>query len=60
MNLLGPQFIDITWGAGGTTSDLSLEMANNIQKQLGVDTCLHLTCTNMTIDKLDETLEVSH
>ena len=28
-------------------------------KNLGVEVCLHLTCTNMERQKLDETLDVS-
>ncbi len=31
MASLGPLFCDITWGAGGTTADLTLEIANKMQ-----------------------------
>jgi methylenetetrahydrofolate reductase (NADPH) len=31
MNLLGPEFIDVTWGAGGSTSDLTLEICITAQ-----------------------------
>ena len=31
-NNLNPLFSDITWGAGGSTADLSLELALNMHK----------------------------
>eukprot|EP00182_Erythrolobus_australicus_P001332 CAMPEP_0185830232 /NCGR_PEP_ID=MMETSP1353-20130828/702_1 /TAXON_ID=1077150 /ORGANISM="Erythrolobus australicus, Strain CCMP3124" /LENGTH=627 /DNA_ID=CAMNT_0028528107 /DNA_START=33 /DNA_END=1916 /DNA_ORIENTATION=- len=43
-----PLFCDMTWGAGGSTSDLTLDLVGNIQKFLGLDVMMHLTCTNMS------------
>mmetsp|Transcript_9918 Transcript_9918/g.17867 ORF Transcript_9918/g.17867 Transcript_9918/m.17867 type:complete len:615 (-) Transcript_9918:1080-2924(-) len=43
-----PLFCDMTWGAGGSTSDLTLDLVGNIQKYLGLDVMMHLTCTNMS------------
>ncbi|EGF79873.1 hypothetical protein BATDEDRAFT_16794 [Batrachochytrium dendrobatidis JAM81] len=57
MYLLGPEFIDVTWGAGGTTSDLTLEICTTAQAVFGLETCMHLTCTNMPRIKIDEALE---
>eukprot|EP01083_Nonionella_stella_P114622 339155_1 len=44
---LNPLFTDITWGAGGSTADLSMELAINMVKT-GHVANLHLTCTNMS------------
>lgn len=52
-----PMFCDITWGAGGTTADLTLDIASKMQNSVCVDTMMHLTCTNMPKEKLDEALE---
>ena len=41
------QFCDITWGAGGTTSQLSMDIAVHMQQKLNITTNLHMTCTNM-------------
>lgn len=41
-----PLFTDITWGAGGTTSDLSLDLALHAHKT-GHIVNMHLTCTNV-------------
>jgi len=50
-------FYDITWGAGGTTADLTLEIVNKIQNIICVETMMHLTYTNMSVDKIDNALE---
>ncbi|XP_011074036.1 probable methylenetetrahydrofolate reductase [Sesamum indicum] len=51
-----PTFCDITWGAGGSTADLTLEIANRMQNMVCVETMMHLTCTNMPIEKIDHAL----
>ncbi|KAH9919945.1 methylenetetrahydrofolate reduct [Amylocystis lapponica] len=53
MRSLGPEFIDITWNAGGRTSDLTSEMVKTCQGLIGIETCMHLTCTNMPKEKVD-------
>ncbi|KAI1006975.1 Methylenetetrahydrofolate reductase 1 [Podosphaera aphanis] len=57
MHGLGPSFIDITWGAGGTSAQLTLEMVGVAQSQYGLETCMHLTCTDMGQDKVDAALK---
>ena len=54
---LHPAFIDVTWGAGGTTADLTLEISGNSQRYAGVDVMMHLTCTNMSQENLRAALE---
>lgn len=53
----GPSFCDITWGAGGSTADLTLEIANRMQNIVCVETMMHLTCTVMPVEKIDHALE---
>ncbi|KAI4093828.1 MAG: hypothetical protein LQ339_007610 [Xanthoria mediterranea] len=53
---LRPLFVNVTWGAGGCTASRSLELAEICQRQLGLTTCLHLTCTNMKRKVVDEAL----
>lgn len=57
MSLLNPLFIDVTWGAGGRTSDLTTELCVNAKKFCSLDTQMHLTCTNMPKDKIDQALK---
>jgi len=44
-----PLFTDVTWGAGGSTAELSMQLALRAQKT-GHVANLHLTCTNMDKD----------
>ncbi|CAG9467574.1 unnamed protein product [Pedinophyceae sp. YPF-701] len=53
---LQPTFCDITWGAGGSTADLTLDIARRMQQEVGVECMMHLTCTNMEKSKVDEAL----
>ncbi|CAL9181759.1 unnamed protein product, partial [Musa hybrid cultivar] len=52
-----PNFCDITWGAGGSTADLTLDIANRMQNMICVETMMHLTCTNMPVEKIDHALD---
>ncbi|KAI0471074.1 methylenetetrahydrofolate reductase-domain-containing protein [Xylariaceae sp. FL0804] len=54
---LRPLFVNVTWGAGGSTATKSLELAEICQRELNMTTCLHLTCTNMSRKLIDRTLE---
>ncbi|KAK4694945.1 methylenetetrahydrofolate reductase (NADH), partial [Phenoliferia sp. Uapishka_3] len=56
MRSLQPAWLHVTWGAGGSTQETSLNLAGAAQT-LGIDTCLHLTCTNMLKDVLDGALK---
>lgn len=57
--VLRPLFVTVTWGAGGSTATRSLELAEICQRQLGLTTCLHLTCTNMGRKVVDRALEAA-
>ena len=48
MALLHPAFMSVTYGAGGGTSQYTLEIAKHIQEQYGVPTLAHLTCVSST------------
>ena len=57
LSSLNPLAISITWGAGGSTKDRSLELAGLTQAE-GLSTILHLTCTNMEQGLVDDVLQV--
>ena len=55
---LKPLFVDMTWGAGGSTSDLTLELCTNISKKYNMNEVqMHLTCTNMDESTVINALE---
>ena len=43
---LNPEFVSVTYGAGGTTRQLTKEMTEAIGKSYGLDVAAHLTCVN--------------
>lgn len=56
MSLMGPLFVTVTWGAGGTTAEKSEDLAVTTQRELNMTTCLHLTCTNTSKEVIDRAL----
>jgi len=56
MALLQPAWIDVTWGAGGSTSRLTHEICHNAQNYIGLNTMMHMTCTNMPKEELRDAL----
>ncbi|KAJ2724333.1 methylenetetrahydrofolate reductase 1 [Coemansia sp. Benny D115] len=56
MSHQGPLFMAVTWGAGGSTAQRTLELCGACQTVFGVDTVMHLTCTNMDRAMLDDAL----
>ncbi|KAJ3189535.1 hypothetical protein HK101_008935, partial [Irineochytrium annulatum] len=57
MYTLGPEFIDVTWAAGGGSSDLTMQICTTAQAVYGLEACMHLTCTNMPREKVDIALK---
>ena len=45
---LRPAFMSVTYGAGGGTSQYTLEIAKSIKERYGVPTLAHLTCVSST------------
>ena len=45
---LQPSFMSVTYGAGGGTSQFTLDIAKNIMEQYGVPSIAHLTCVSST------------
>ncbi len=45
---LRPSFMSVTYGAGGGTSQYTLDIARNIKERYGVPSLAHLTCVSST------------
>ena len=45
---LAPRFVSVTYGAGGTTRDLTREAVETIHKNSGLKVAAHLTCVDAT------------
>ena len=51
---LRPSFMSVTYGAGGGTSQYTLDIAKNIKDTYGVPTLAHLTCVSSTRETVKE------
>ena len=54
---LHPAFMSVTYGAGGGTSEYTLDIAKNIKKLYGVPTLEHLTCVSSTKETVKKKIE---
>jgi len=52
-----PSFVSVTYGAGGTTRQLTHEAVGAIGKHTGLSVAAHLTCVDAS---REETLEIAH
>lgn len=50
---LSPSFVSVTYGAGGSTQDLTFDLVDYIQNKLGMTAMAHYTCINATKDKVE-------
>ncbi len=55
---LGPDFMSVTYGAGGGTGEFTAGIAAGIQREFGVPTLAHLTCVSSGRDHVMKMLEI--
>ncbi|WP_426731656.1 methylenetetrahydrofolate reductase [NAD(P)H] [Myxococcus faecalis] len=54
---LEPGFVSVTYGAGGSTRDRTLELVTRIKRQTGIEAMAHLTCVGHTREELRDVLQ---
>ncbi|MEJ6574627.1 MAG: methylenetetrahydrofolate reductase [Actinomycetes bacterium] len=54
---IAPDFISVTYGAGGSTRNRTIQITKEITKRTGRGTVAHLTCVGSTKDELIEILQ---
>ena len=57
MATTNPLWVDVTWGAGGSTFDKTLDICGHLTRFMGLDVLMHLTCTGLTRDRVIESLD---
>ncbi|CAN5460501.1 methylenetetrahydrofolate reductase [NAD(P)H] [soil metagenome] len=57
---LGPDYVSITYGAGGSTRDGTVEIAERIKGEYGIETVAHLSCVGETREGLTAILDRFH
>jgi methylenetetrahydrofolate reductase (NADPH) len=53
---LGPSFVSVTYGAGGTSRDRTGEIVRDLRTRFGARVLPHLTCIGHTKDEVEELL----
>jgi methylenetetrahydrofolate reductase (NADPH) len=54
---LDPTFVSVTYGAGGTTREKTVDTVRHIKDELGLEAMAHFTCVGATTEELRVTLE---
>src|SRR3712207_6024702 len=54
---LDPAFVSVTYGAGGSTRDRTIEIVQRIREEHGLDAMPHFTCVGQTVDELRSALD---
>lgn len=54
---LKPDFMSVTYGAGGGTSEFTADIAANIQTNYGVPTLAHITCVSSSKEKIQSVIK---
>jgi len=54
---LDPGFVSVTYGAGGSTRDRTLDLVTRIKKDSGIEAMAHVTCVGHSKDELSQILD---
>jgi methylenetetrahydrofolate reductase (NADPH) len=57
LSALDPAFVSVTYGAGGSTRDGTVEISSLLHNELDLETMAHLSCVGETADGLREVLD---
>src|SRR5690349_22161457 len=54
---LGPRFVSVTYGAGGTTRERTHNTVARIARETAIPAAAHLTCVEATREEIDQVAE---
>ena len=52
LKAISPSYVSVTYGAGGSTREKTVQLVERIQRELGIRSMAHLTCVGHTADEL--------
>jgi len=55
--LLEPDYVSVTYGAGGSTRDRTVSLLARIKNELNIEPLAHLTCVGATRDEIGEVID---
>ena len=53
---LEPAYVSVTYGAGGSTRDKTLEIVQRIKEEFDLEAMAHFTCVEQTVGEIEATL----
>jgi methylenetetrahydrofolate reductase (NADPH) len=54
---LDPSFVSVTYGAGGSSREKTIEIVKRIKDEFGLEAMAHFTCVGATVPQLRDTLD---
>ena len=54
---LGPAFVSVTYGAGGSTREKTVAITQRIKREAGIEAMAHLTCVGHSRDEIGQLLD---
>jgi methylenetetrahydrofolate reductase (NADPH) len=57
LRTLNPAFVSVTYGAGGSTREKTIEIVKRIRERYGLEAMAHFTCVGATVPQLRATLD---
>ena len=57
LRTLEPSFVSVTYGAGGSTREKTIEIVRRIKDEYGLEAMAHFTCVGATVAELRSTLD---
>lgn len=53
----GPAYVSVTYGAGGSTRRLTVDLVRRIKQEVGIEAMAHLTCVGATANEIASVLD---
>ena len=53
-----PSYVSVTWGAGGSTRRLTVDLVCRIQREVGIESMAHLTCVGASREEIGLVLDL--
>src|SRR5690242_1955259 len=57
LKTLDPSFVSVTYGAGGSSREKTIEIVKRIKEEFGLEAMAHFTCVGATVPQLRQTLD---
>jgi methylenetetrahydrofolate reductase (NADPH) len=57
LHVIKPSYVSVTYGAGGSTRQKTVELVERIQRELDIRSMAHLTCVGHTSDEIGSILD---